>query len=97
MSSFSKPSAESPRRIFVPLGTRFMIPVVLLVAAVAVGAYFGVERSSRKTAMQSKEVAADMVVKLTSLSVMPAVVFGDQIEIQARRRRSRAKSRSDRR
>ena len=57
-----------------------MIPVVLLVAAVAIGAYFGVERSSRKTAMRSKEVAADMVVKLTSLSVMPAVVFGDQIE-----------------
>ncbi|HVR20515.1 MAG TPA: Hpt domain-containing protein, partial [Polyangiaceae bacterium] len=80
MSSFSKSSGQSGRRIFIPLGTRFMIPVVLLVAAVAIGAYFGVERSSRKTALRSKEVAADMVVKLTSLSVMPAVVFGDQIE-----------------
>jgi two-component system chemotaxis sensor kinase CheA len=66
--------------VFVPLGTRLTVPVVLLVAAVAVGAYFGVERASRKTAMQSKEVAADMVTKLTSLSVMPAVVFGDEIE-----------------
>jgi two-component system chemotaxis sensor kinase CheA len=66
--------------VFVPLGTRLTIPVVLLVAAVAFGAYLGVQRTSRVTAMQSKEVAADMVVKLTSLSVMPAVVFGDEIE-----------------
>ncbi|HEX6277185.1 MAG TPA: Hpt domain-containing protein [Polyangiaceae bacterium] len=81
-SSDSTAGRSTRRRVFVPLGTRLTVPVVLLVAAVAVGAYFGVERASRKTAMQSKEVAADMVTKLTSLSVMPAVVFGDEIEIR---------------
>ena len=70
------------RRLFIPLGTRLTVPVVLLVAAVATGAYFGVVKTSRVTALRSKEVAADMVVKLTSLSVMPAVVFGDEVEIK---------------
>jgi signal transduction histidine kinase/HAMP domain-containing protein len=68
--------------MFVSLGTRLTIPVVLLVAAVAAGAYFGLVRTSRVTALRSKEAAADMVVKLTALSVMPAVVFNDEVEMK---------------
>jgi HPt (histidine-containing phosphotransfer) domain-containing protein/HAMP domain-containing protein len=73
---------HAKRRIFIPLGTRLTVPVVLLVAAVAFGAYLGITRASRLTAMRSKEVAADMVGRLTALSIMPAVVFGDEIEIK---------------
>ena len=80
VAASARPAAR--RRVFVPLGTQLTVPVVLLVAAAALGAYLGVARTSRTTAMQSKEVAADMVVKLTSLSVMPAVVFGDPIEMR---------------
>jgi two-component system chemotaxis sensor kinase CheA len=75
-----KPATQP--RIFVSLGTRMTIPVVLLVAAVAFGAYWGLVRTSRVTALRSKEAAADMVVKLTALSVMPAVVFGDEVEMK---------------
>jgi signal transduction histidine kinase len=75
-----KPVSEP--RLFVSLGTRLTIPVVLLVAAVALGAYFGLVRTSRVTALRSKEAAADMVVKLTALSVVPAVVFGDEVEMK---------------
>ena len=70
------------RRIFLPLGTRMTIPVVLLVAAVAVAAYLGLVRTSRVTALQSKQTAAAMVVKLTARSVMPAVVFADDEEMK---------------
>lgn len=73
---------ETQPRLFVSLGTRLTVPVVLLVAAVAVGAYLSLVRTSRVTAMRSKEAAADMVVKLTARSVMPAVVFGDEVEMK---------------
>jgi hypothetical protein len=79
----TSPSSESARkRWFVPLGTRMAVPVLLLVSGVAVAAYFGLARTSRVTAMRSKEVAADMVAQLTALSVMPAVVFGDEEEMR---------------
>ncbi|MGC4093809.1 MAG: hypothetical protein QM756_39080 [Polyangiaceae bacterium] len=84
-------------KAFVSLGTRFTVPVVLLVAAVAVGAYSGLVRSSRATAMRSKEVAGDMVVKLAALSVMPAVVFGDEVEMKRAVDESVAQPRGDRR
>jgi signal transduction histidine kinase/HAMP domain-containing protein len=73
---------DKPRKLFIPLATRLTVPVVLLVAAVALGAYLGLVRTFRSTAVRSKETAADMVVKLTSISVMPAVVFGDEVEMQ---------------
>lgn len=77
------PSPEQARRRwFVPLGTRLAVPVLILVSAVAVAAYYGLARTSRLTAMHSKEVAADMVAQLTALSVMPAVVFSDEQELQ---------------
>jgi two-component system chemotaxis sensor kinase CheA len=57
------------------------VPVVLLVVSVALAVYIGLVRQSRATLLSSKEAAADMVVKLTSASVMPAVVFGDQQEM----------------
>jgi two-component system chemotaxis sensor kinase CheA len=53
-----------------------------LVLSVALAVYIGLVRQSRTTLLSSKEAAADMVVKLTSASVMPAVVFGDQQEMQ---------------
>jgi two-component system chemotaxis sensor kinase CheA len=58
------------------------VPVVLLVGVVAMGAYYGLVRTSRLTAMQSKQAAAEMVVKLTARSVMPAVVFADDEEMK---------------
>jgi signal transduction histidine kinase/HAMP domain-containing protein len=75
-------ASEPPRRLFLSLGVRVAIPVVLLVVTVAVGVYLGLVQQSRLTLLSSKELAADMVVKLTSVSAMPAVVFGDQQEIQ---------------
>ena len=72
----------APRKLFIRLGTLLTVPVVLLVAAVAVGAYFGLVRTFRTTALRSKEAAAHMVVELTSIAVMPAVVFGDEVEMQ---------------
>jgi two-component system chemotaxis sensor kinase CheA len=74
--------ANTPRKAFLSLGFRVAIPVVLLVVTVAIGVYLGLVRQSRLTLLSSKEQAADMVVKLTSVSVMPAVVFGDQQEMQ---------------
>jgi len=61
---------------------RVTVPVVLLVVTVAIGVYLGLVRQSRLSLLSSKELAAGMVVKLTSASVMPAVVFGDQQEMQ---------------
>jgi two-component system, chemotaxis family, sensor kinase CheA len=75
-------SKTSPRRVFLSLGVRITVPVVLLVVTVAVGVYLGLVRQSRLTLLGSKELAADMVVKLTSASIMPAVVFGDPQEMQ---------------
>jgi signal transduction histidine kinase len=76
-------NASAPRkRVFLSLGVRVTVPVVLLVLTVAVGVYLGLVRQSRLTLLSSKELAADMVVKLTSASVLPAVVFGDQQEMQ---------------
>ncbi len=72
---------EASRKPFVPLSTRLTVPVVLLVVLASIGAYFGVARTSRMTAMRSREDAAAMVVELTSLSVMPAVVFADDVEM----------------
>jgi two-component system chemotaxis sensor kinase CheA len=76
-------TASTPqRRVFLSLGVRVTVPVVLLVVTVAVGVYLGLVRQSRLTLLSSKELAADMAVKLTSASIMPAVVFGDQQEMQ---------------
>jgi two-component system chemotaxis sensor kinase CheA len=68
--------------VFVSLGFRVAVPVVLLVVTVAVGVYLGLVRQSRLTLLGSKELAADMVVKLTSVSIMPAVVFADDQEMK---------------
>jgi signal transduction histidine kinase/HAMP domain-containing protein len=76
------PLAPSPRRFFLSLGLRVTVPVVLLVLSVALAVYLGLVRQSRLTLLNSKEVAADMVVKLTSVSIMPAVVFGDADEMK---------------
>lgn len=70
------------KRYFVSLGLQVTVPVVLLVVTVAIGVYLGLVRQSRLTLLRSKELAADMVVKLTSGSIMPAVVFGDADEIR---------------
>jgi two-component system chemotaxis sensor kinase CheA len=73
----------SPKKpYFFSLGLRVTVPVVLLVVTVAVGVYLGLVRQSRLTLLHSKELAADMVVKLTAVSIMPAVVFGDPEEIR---------------
>lgn len=75
--------ASVPRkRVFLSLGVRVTVPVVLLVVTVAIGVYLGLVRQSRLSLLSSKELAAGMVVKLTSASIMPAVVFGDQQEMQ---------------
>lgn len=68
--------------MFLSLGVRVTIPVVLLVVTVAIGVYLGLVRQSRLSLLSSKELAAGMVVKLTSASIMPAVVFGDEQEMQ---------------
>ncbi len=73
---------KQQKRFFVPLVVLLTIPVVLLVVAVALGAYFGLVRTLRSTAMQSKETSADMLIRLNALSVMPAVVFGDEESMQ---------------
>jgi two-component system, chemotaxis family, sensor kinase CheA len=78
----STPPSPRPRRLFLSLGVRVTIPVVLLVVSVAVGVYLGLVRQSRLTLLSSKELAADMIVKLTSVSIMPAVVFADQQEME---------------
>lgn len=75
-------STRSPKRWFLSLGARITIPVVLLVVTVAIGVYLGLVQQSRATLLSSKELAADMVVKLTSASILPAVVFGDQQEME---------------
>jgi two-component system chemotaxis sensor kinase CheA len=70
------------KRFFFSLGLRVTIPVVLLVVTVAFGVYLGLVRQSRIRLLGSKELAADMVVKLTTGSIMPAVVFNDEEEIR---------------
>ena len=82
MKATSPTLDQAGKRWFVPLGTRLAVPVLILVCGVATAAYYGLARTSRMTAMRSKEVAADMVAQLTALSVMPAVVFADQEEMQ---------------
>jgi signal transduction histidine kinase len=68
--------------MFLSLGVRITIPVVLLVVTVAIGVYLGLVQKSRASLLSSKEQAADMVVKLTSASILPAVVFGDPQEME---------------
>jgi two-component system chemotaxis sensor kinase CheA len=63
------------------LGLQVTVLTVLLVASVACGIYLGLVRQSRLNLLSSKEAAADLVVKLTSLSVAPAVVFEDEQEM----------------
>lgn len=72
----------SDKRVSLSLGVRVAIPVLLIVTTLAIGVYLGLVRQSRLSLLSSKELAADMVVKLTSDSVVPAVVFGDQQEMQ---------------
>jgi len=82
MNATSLQSERAGKRWFVPLGTRLAVPVLILVCGVAMAAYYGLARTSRTTAMRSKEVAADMVAQLTALAVMPAVVFTDDEELR---------------
>jgi two-component system, chemotaxis family, sensor kinase CheA len=77
----SQGASPRPKRFFLSLGLRVTVPVVLLVVTVAIGVYLGLVRQSRLTLLSSKELAADMIVKLTSVSMMPAVVFGDEEEM----------------
>lgn len=82
-ASLAAPAASTEsRRVFVSLGLQVTVLIVLLVATVASGIYFGLVRQSRLSLLSSKEAAADLVVKLTSLSVAPAVVFDDDEEMQ---------------
>jgi signal transduction histidine kinase len=74
--------ARRSGRVFVSLAIRITVFVVLLVVAVAALVYWGLVRQSRSTLLGSKRAAAEMVVRLTSVSVMPAVVFGDPEEMQ---------------
>jgi HPt (histidine-containing phosphotransfer) domain-containing protein/two-component sensor histidine kinase len=78
----SKGQATEPSRRFVPLGVKLTIPIMLLTGLVAWGTYQGLLRTSKTNLLQSKEAAADMVVKLFSASVRPAVVFSDETEMQ---------------
>ncbi|HEY8943522.1 MAG TPA: HAMP domain-containing protein, partial [Polyangiaceae bacterium] len=64
------------------LALRVSVPVVLLVLTVAALVYLGLVRQSRAALFGAKHAAAQMVVRLTSVSVMPAVVFGDPEEMQ---------------
>src|SRR6186713_2739057 len=82
MKATSPTLDQAGKRWFVPLGTRLAVPVLILVCGVATAAYYGLARTSRTTAMHSKEVAADMVAQLTALSIMPAVVFADEEEMK---------------
>jgi len=63
------------------LGLQVTVLTVLLVALVASGIYLGLVRQSRLNLLSSKEAAADLVVKLTTLAVAPAVVFDDDQEM----------------
>jgi signal transduction histidine kinase len=74
--------ASPSRRPFLSLGLRITVPIVLLVLGVAFGVYVVLVQHARTTLLDAKEAAATMVVKLTSASVMPAVVFGDDQEMQ---------------
>jgi len=75
-------SAAGARRVFVSLGLQVTVLTVLLVTTLASGIYLGLVRQSRVNLMSSKEAAADLVVKLTTLAVAPAVVFDDDQEMQ---------------
>jgi HPt (histidine-containing phosphotransfer) domain-containing protein/HAMP domain-containing protein len=67
-------------KVFLSLGLKLTVPVLLLVLATAGGVYWGLIRQERVSLLKSKEAAADMVVKLTAASIMPAVVFNDETE-----------------
>src|SRR3954468_3001117 len=94
MARISIPSKDQPitgamlngaiprRRFFLPLAVTTAVPVVLLVVTVAGLVYLGLVRQSRSALLGSKRAAAEMVVRLTTASVMPAVVFNDPEEIQ---------------
>ncbi len=69
--------AQAPQKLFLSIAVRVTVPVGALVVAVSIGAYLGLVHQSRISLLHAKEVAADMVLKLSSTSVMPAVVFGD--------------------
>lgn len=70
-------SPRPKKRLFLSLAVRITIPVAALVVAVTIGVYTGLVRQSRGSLLQSKEAAADMVIDLAAISVMPSVVFGD--------------------
>ncbi len=69
-------------RPFLSIGVKLTIPVVLVVLVVALAVYFALVRQARTTLLQSKELAAEMIVNLAGVSVMPAIVFGDETEIE---------------
>jgi HPt (histidine-containing phosphotransfer) domain-containing protein/two-component sensor histidine kinase len=74
-------SKAKPGRVFLPLSAKLIVPIVLLTAVVAFGSYEGLMRTSRANLLESKLAAGQMVVRLFSASVTPAVVFGDETEM----------------
>ncbi len=70
------------RKPYVSLGFKLTIPLVLVVAAAAIGAYLGLVRMARSNLFDSKVAAATMVTKLFAASVSPAVVFDDDTAMQ---------------
>lgn len=87
VSAEQRARAESPppdakKRVFLPLWAKLTVPIILLTALVGWGTYYGLVSISRSNLLKSKATAAEMVVKLFSASVTPAVVFADETEMQ---------------
>jgi len=74
--------ARSEPRKFLPLWTKLCVPIVVLTGLVGWGTYHGLLKISKTNLLESKAAAAEMVTKLFSASVTPAVVFGDETEMQ---------------
>ena len=73
---------QGKKRTFLPLWTKLSVPIVVMTALVGWGTYHGLLRISKSNLLESKVAAAEMVIKLFAASVTPAVVFGDETEMQ---------------
>jgi len=73
---------QGKKRTFLPLWATLSVPVVVLTGLVGWGTYHGLLRISKSNLLESKAAAVEMVIKLFSASVTPAVVFGDDTEMQ---------------
>ena len=74
--------AQAKKRTFLPLWVTLSVPIILLTGLVGWGTYHGLLRISKSNLLESKAAAVEMVIKLFSASVTPAVVFGDDTEMQ---------------